>query len=137
MLLPSQAASDVAAVRRLLALYCQLMDDRRYAEWSELFAPDGVWALGGREYRGPAEARGYMEQLLRDRPHRRTRHLNTNLVIDLAGEAGRVTSDYAMLAREPDSAAWAPVALGRYTDHVARRADGEGWRFVERRLGVA
>jgi len=54
-------SDDVSQVRRLLALYCQLMDDRSYGEWSELFTADGVWALGGKEYRGPAEARAYMD----------------------------------------------------------------------------
>ncbi len=129
--------NDVSAVRRLLALYCQLLDDRRYPEWSELFAADGVWALGGREYRGPAEVKAYMDQLLHDRPQRRTKHLNTNLLIELEGAHGRVTSDFAMLAREPEGADWTPVAFGRYVDRVVRRTDGTGWQFAERRLTQA
>jgi 3-phenylpropionate/cinnamic acid dioxygenase small subunit len=129
--------NDFSAVRQLLAEYCQLMDDRRYDEWSHLFADNGVWALGGREYRGPAEVRGYMEQLLRERPQRRTRHLNTNLLIELDGAEGRATSDYAMLAREPDEAPWIVVAFARYMDRVARRPDGSGWQFIERRLTTA
>lgn len=127
--------NDVSGVRRLLALYCQLMDDRRYEEWSELFGSDGIWALGGREYHGHVEAKAYMDQLLRDRPHRRTRHLNTNLVIEVDGNEGRVTSDFAMLAREPDDAPWTVVAFGRYVDRVVR--SGQGWQFAERRLTVA
>jgi 3-phenylpropionate/cinnamic acid dioxygenase small subunit len=129
--------SDVDDVRRLLAQYCQFLDDRRYAEWSELFAPDGVWALGGGEYHGPSEVKAYMDKLLHDRPHRRTRHLNSNILVELDGDVGRVSSDFAMLAQEPESAPWTPIAFARYTDQVARRADGQGWRFVERRLGPA
>ena len=129
--------TDLSQIRRLLALYCQLMDDRRYHEWSELFATAGVWALGGREHHGPAEARAYMDQLLRDRPQRRTKHLCTNVLIDADGASARVTSDYAMLAREPETAPWTVVAFGRYVDHVVRRADGSGWQFAERRLTVA
>jgi 3-phenylpropionate/cinnamic acid dioxygenase small subunit len=129
--------TDVSQIRRLLALYCQLMDDRRYQEWSELFAPNGIWALGGREYCGPDEAKAYMDQLLRDRPQRHTKHLCTNLVIEVDGTVGRVTSDYAMLAREPETAPWTVVAFGRYMDSVVRRADGSGWQFAERRLVVA
>ena len=72
-------SDDVGQVRRLLALYCQFMDGRRYPEWSQLFADDGIWALGGKEYRGPSETQAYMDQLLRDRPQRRTQHVNTNL----------------------------------------------------------
>lgn len=130
-------SADSSQIRRLLALYCQLMDDRRYDEWSQLFAPDGIWALGGREYRGPAEAKQYMDELLRKRPQRRTRHLCTNVLIEPEGEASRVSSDYAMLAREPDLAPWTVVAFGRYLDRVARRTDGDAWQFVERRLVTA
>jgi 3-phenylpropionate/cinnamic acid dioxygenase small subunit len=129
-------SDDVSEVRRLLAQYCDLMDDRRYVEWSELFAADGVWELGGKQYRGPSETRAYMDQLLKDRPQRRTRHANTNALIELDGAQGRVTSDYAMLASEPEGAPWTVVALGRYFDRVLRKADGS-WQFTERRLGTA
>jgi 3-phenylpropionate/cinnamic acid dioxygenase small subunit len=128
---------DVSQVRRLLALYCDLMDDRRYQEWSELFTADGVWELGGKQHRGPAETKAYMDQLLRDRPGRRTRHINTNQVIELDGAQGRVTSDYAMLSSEPEGAPWTAVFIGRYFDRVVRKPDGSGWQFAERRLGTA
>jgi 3-phenylpropionate/cinnamic acid dioxygenase small subunit len=124
-------------MRRLLAQYCQLMDDRRYVEWSQLFADDGVWELGGHAYRGPTETQAFMDQLLRDRPHRHTKHVNTNLVIELDGAQGRVTSDYVMLASEPDGSPWTIVATGRYFDRVVQRADDQGWQFAERRLGTA
>ncbi|MBV9322535.1 MAG: nuclear transport factor 2 family protein [Chloroflexi bacterium] len=128
---------EVSRVRELLARYCQLMDDRRYAEWSQLFTADGIWALGGKEHHGPAEAKAYMDQLLRDRPQRRTRHFNTNLLIELDGTQGRVTSDYAVLSSEPEGAAWTVVFIGRYFDRVVRKADSSGWQFAERRLGTA
>jgi len=126
--------NDVPSVRKLLALYCQLLDDRRYEEWSQLFADDAIWSLGGHDHRGPAGTKAFMDQLLRDRPQRRTKHLNTNILIELDGSKGRVTSDYAMLAREPEDAPWRPVAFGRYEDRVVRRADGSRWQFAERRL---
>jgi 3-phenylpropionate/cinnamic acid dioxygenase small subunit len=129
--------SDFEGIRRLLACYCQLLDDRRYVEWSQLFAPDGVWALGGREHRGPAEVKAYMDNLLRERPDRRTKHLNSNLLIQVDGAEAHVTSDFAMLAREPEGAPWTPVAFGRYVDRVVRLADGGRWQFAERRLTQA
>ncbi|HEX8969453.1 MAG TPA: nuclear transport factor 2 family protein [Chloroflexota bacterium] len=129
--------SQAEEVRRLLALYCVYLDDRRYEEWSHLFSDDAVWALGGREYRGPAQIKAYMDNLLRERPLRRTKHLNTNLIIDLeGGEGGTVSSDFAMLAREGE-APWTIASFGRYSDRVVRRADGRGWQFTERRLGAA
>jgi 3-phenylpropionate/cinnamic acid dioxygenase small subunit len=128
---------DVARVRRLLAQYCDFLDDRRYSEWSELFTADGVWELGGKQHRGPTGVKAYMDQLLRDRPHRRTRHANTNVLIELVGAEGRVISDYAMLASEPEGAPWTVIAMGRYFDRVVRKPDGSGWQFTERRLGTA
>jgi 3-phenylpropionate/cinnamic acid dioxygenase small subunit len=124
-----------AHVRRLLALYCQLLDDSRYDEWSQLFTPDGLWVLGANEYRGRPAIKAYMDQLRRDRPDWRTRHLCTNLVLELEGTEGRVTSDLAMLARNGQEP-WQVVSLGRYYDHVVRRPDATGWQFSERRLVV-
>ena len=130
-------SDDVGQVRRLLALYCELMDDRRYPEWSQLFTDDGIWAIGGKEYRGPSETQAYMDQLLTGSTAAANQHVNTNLFIELEGAQGRVTSDYAMLASEPDGAAWTVIAMGRYFDRVVRKPDGSGWQFAERRLGTA
>ena len=129
--------TQVAQVRRLLALYCQLLDDRRYAEWSQLFAEDGFWELGGHTYRGPSQTRAFMDRLLAERPERRTKHLCTNALIELDDAQGRVTSDYVMLAREPQDAPWTVASMGRYLDRVVQRVDGAGWQFAERRLTVA
>ena len=124
-----------AHVRRLLALYCQLLDDSRYEEWSQLFTPDGLWVLGDREYHGRPAIKAYMDQLRRDRPDWRTRHLCTNLVLELDDGAGRVTSDLAMLVRNRDDP-WRVASLGRYYDRVVRQPDAPGWQFAERRLVV-
>jgi hypothetical protein len=78
-----------------------------------------------------------MDQLREDRPQRRTRHANTNVLIELDGAQARVISDFAMLASEPEGAPWTVVALGRYFDRVVRKPDGSGWQFAERRLGTA
>jgi hypothetical protein len=57
------------------------------------------------------------------------------MLIELDGAQGQVTSDYAMLASEPDGAPWTVVALGRYFDRVVRTLDGR-WQFANRRLGT-
>jgi 3-phenylpropionate/cinnamic acid dioxygenase small subunit len=125
--------SDAEALRRTLALYCQLLDDSRYDDWSQLFAPDGLWVLGEREFRGRPAMLAYMVQLRRERPEWRTRHLCTNMVLELAGDGASATSDLAMLARTGDEP-WQVVSLGRYYDRLART--DAGWQFVERRLEV-
>jgi len=122
----------VDQIRRLLAEYCVFLDGRRYAEFGQLFAPDGVWILGGRENHGPAEVKAFMDQLLLDHPHRRSCHMNTNVAIDVDGDSATSSSDYVMFTRE-GAGAWSVLTTGNYVDRLARR-DGV-WRFVERRLG--
>lgn len=127
--------NDVEQIRRVLAQYCQLMDDRRYVEWSQLFAPDAVWALGGREHRGPAEMQAYMDRLRADNPDRRTKHLCTNVALVLAvdGQTASATSDYVMLAHTPGQP-WQIASGGRYLDRLARREPEGTWQFSERIL---
>jgi 3-phenylpropionate/cinnamic acid dioxygenase small subunit len=131
--------SSAEPIRRLLARYCQYLDDRRYADWTALFAADAVWTIRDQTMRGRAEMTAYMERLIRDRPRWRTRHTCGNLVIDLEPEGTRahVTSDLAMLARNGDEP-WRVVTLGRYDDQVEQTSDRVNeWQFRERRLTVA
>jgi len=65
----------------------------------------------------------------------RTRHVTTNLVIEVDEAAGRAAarSYYTVLQQVP-GASLAPVVSGRYHDRF-ERAEG-GWRFAERRVFV-
>ena len=38
------------AIRRLMAIYAQLLDSKRIAEWGQLFAEDAVFEAGGVVY---------------------------------------------------------------------------------------
>ena len=125
--------SDLERIRRLHAEYCQLLDGRRYVEFSQLFAPDGVWVMGGREYRGPAAVKAYMDQLLLDHPERRSLHMHTNAAISIDGDTAAATSDYTMLTRQGSGGAWGVLTCGRYVDRLARQPDG-AWRFAQRTL---
>jgi uncharacterized protein (TIGR02246 family) len=124
---------DNEEVRRLLAQYCRLLDGRQYVDFGRLFAPDGVWLLGGREHRGPAAVAAYMDQLLLDHPERRSLHMNTNVAIQVDGGTATATSDFTMFVHE-GHAPWSVLTVGRYVDELARRPAGEGWRFVRRQL---
>ena len=63
----------------------------------------------------------------------RTKHVTTNLAIEVNEEAGTAVSRayFTVLQALPDLALQ-PIASGRYLDHF-ERCDGE-WRFVERRV---
>ena len=93
-----------------------------------------MWVLGTQEMRGRAAMRAYMDKLVADRPTWRTKHLCTNMLVELDGSTGRATSDLTMLAKTGDEA-WGVSSLGRYHDQVQQSADGT-WQFVERRLVV-
>ena len=38
-------AVDLEAIRRVIAIYGQLLDSKRLAEWGELFAEDAVFRV--------------------------------------------------------------------------------------------
>jgi 3-phenylpropionate/cinnamic acid dioxygenase small subunit len=120
-------------VRQLIARYCQLLDDQLDDEWLSLFREDALWVLGTREFRGRADIRGYIENLRRERPAWRSKHLCTNVVLELDGSTARVTSDLALLARTGDEP-WSVASLGRYHDRVIH--DAGNWTFTERRLEI-
>ena len=124
--------TDEEQIRRLLAEYCQFLDDRRYVEFGELFAPDGVWTLGGKDHHGPADVKAYMDRLLETHPNRRTKHMCMNIAVVMHDESADVSSDYMMFAHE-GSEAWRTVGGGRYVDQVRRTSDGK-WRFAHRTL---
>jgi hypothetical protein len=63
--------------------------------------------------------------------------MDAALPIAFTTSAGRVTSDYAMLARKPETAPWIVVAFGRYVNRVVRRAHRSGWQFAQRKLVAA
>lgn len=65
----------------------------------------------------------------------RTKHVTTNVVIDLAPYSGRAAarSYFTVLQALPDPALQ-PIAAGRYHDQFEWRA--RRWRFAERRVHV-
>ncbi|MDF8332323.1 nuclear transport factor 2 family protein [Novosphingobium cyanobacteriorum] len=111
---------------RLVALYANLNDEARWGEVAALYAEDGVM------YRPTAPDQGVVgrEAILsafKARPPRTTRHVCSNVVIDVEGPAtARGTS--AMLLF---TAADAPPLVGSFHDRFCLTA--EGWRFAERR----
>jgi 3-phenylpropionate/cinnamic acid dioxygenase small subunit len=128
-----QDARQAEGVRRLIARYCQLLDDHRDNEWLELFTEDALWVLGTREFHGRAAIKAYIDDLRRDRPDWWSKHLCTNIVVSTDNRETQVTSDLALLARtgaEP----WSVASLGRYYDRLTQ--DAGGWKFAERRLEI-
>ncbi|MFN3425089.1 MAG: nuclear transport factor 2 family protein [Novosphingobium meiothermophilum] len=110
---------------RLVALYANLNDEARWDELAALYAEDGVM------YRPTAPDAGIAgrEAILaafKARPPRKTRHVCSNVVIDIESPTtARGTSAMLLFTGEG-----APL-VGSFHDRFV--LTGDGWRFAERR----
>lgn len=119
---------DKDAIRELLHLYCFCMDEGRFLDLGNLFAPDGEWIAPYRRACGPAEITAWLTQSVPAEPRRM--HYVMNSVIRVDGAAADAKSNYLVMV---DSAAGPfPSVCGTYVDRLVRLA--EGWRFRRREL---
>jgi len=126
--------ADLERIRRLVALYGQLLDSGRLAEWGELFTRDAVFSVYGRTYRGRDEI---VREIggMQPPPDRPVKHLLLAPVVDLDGDAAALAwTDMTVYATGADGRI-AIATMGRYHDRLVR--DGERWRFRERILVFA
>jgi hypothetical protein len=121
---------DFEAIRRLLALYGQLLDSRRFEDWGRLFVEDAVFRVWGRTYRGREEIQREIGGMQPDAPGK---HVVLQPVIDLeAPGQARVWTDLCALAS--GEAGITIATIGRYHDRVRLDPEVGRWRFVERVL---
>lgn len=122
---------DFERIRRLVALYAQLLDSGRLAEWGELFTADATFSVYGRTYRGRGEIVREIGAL-QPGPGASVKHLLLPPVIDLAADGAALAwTDMTVFAAGPDLPA-SIATMGRYHDRLLR-VDGR-WRFRERVL---
>jgi len=131
------------ACEKLVALYTHRVDFGEAERVAELFHEDGVWEVGDTRFEGREAVRG----MLRSRQEmkgRRSRHVCTNLVIDVVDPDHATGLVYLSLYRHdfesavPDdqlAPGGPPVAVGQYRDRFVRTK--EGWRFACRRAELA
>ena len=133
---PADHESSYRAIERLIATYAELVDDGDFAAVGRLLADatftGGAGAVGG----GDA-----IEKMLRDNvivyddDTPRTKHITTNLAIEVDEEAGTAVSRaYFTVLQALPGLALQPIVSGRYNDRFERHR-GQ-WRFVERRVGT-
>jgi 3-phenylpropionate/cinnamic acid dioxygenase small subunit len=128
------AASD-RQIENLIARYAFLVDDGDFAGLGELLeAAD--FTLGPNIVHGKAAVEELALSTLRTYADGtpRTRHVTTNLIIDVNEEAGTATSrSYFTVMQQADGFPLQPVATGRYRDAFERH-DGT-WHFTSRTVG--
>ncbi|RAY11706.1 nuclear transport factor 2 family protein [Actinomadura craniellae] len=128
----ADSPSGHRAIENLIARYAELVDAGDFAGLDALLA--GATFVGSA---ATVSGRGEIEKMLRDTVivyadgTPRTRHVTTNLAIEVDEETGTATarSYFTVLQALPDLPLQ-PIVAGRYRDRF-ERCDGQ-WRFLER-----
>jgi uncharacterized protein (TIGR02246 family) len=119
------------AIRRLIAVYAQLLDSGRLEEWGELFTPDASFEVWGKTLRGRSEivaAIGGMQ------PELPGKHVCLVPVIDVLGpDRARAWTDLSAFASTKQGIQIATI--GRYHDELVQQ--GGRWRFARRSVVMA
>lgn len=123
--------NEIEAIRRLIALYGQLLDSKRFAEWGELFTPDASFVFWGRTLYG-------REAIVREiggmQPAAPGKHVVLQPVIDLDdSEHARAWTDLSAFATSKRGIEIATI--GRYHDRLVKHAGR--WRIAARALVMA
>ncbi|GAD53605.1 bile acid 7-alpha dehydratase BaiE [Halarchaeum acidiphilum MH1-52-1] len=126
---PAENVTDdaVAAIERLKHEYCYAIDDGRYGDWADCFAPDGTFVMDdGTTFEGRDELEAFGRDVFDD-AYVESAHTVTNAVVDVDGDTatGRWYLALYHETADGDSA----VQQASYADEF-RRVDGE-WRIAE------
>lgn len=122
---PDERRAAEADCARLIALYANLNDEARWDDVAALYAEDGVMFRPTAPDAG-VEGREAILAAFKARPPRTTRHVCSNVVIDVESPTtARGTSAMLLFTGDP-----APL-VGSFHDRFVLTS--EGWRFAERR----
>lgn len=128
-------SSSEQQIINLIGRYAFLVDDGDFAGLGELLDA-AQFTLGTKTVRGKAaiEELAVNELQTYDDGTPRTRHVTTNVIVDVDEEAGTATSSsYFTVLQQTEGFPLQPVATGRYCDTFERH-DGV-WRFARRTVG--
>ncbi len=121
------------AVGRLIATYAERLDAGDLEGVAELFRHAVYRSAGGGAYRGRDAVRDVLRRavVLHEDGTPRTKHVTTNLVVDVDEAAGTaVARSYFVVYQATADLPLQAIVAGRYHDRFAR-VDGV-WRFADR-----
>ena len=125
---------DHVLITNLVYLYAELVDSADFDGLGEMFS-DAVLYAGGEPLRGAAAIRQNFVDWVRVYPDNgtpHTRHLTSNLIIDVAEDAQTATArSYVTVLQYGPGNTLTPIFFVRYFDEF-HRVDG-AWRFASRR----
>jgi ketosteroid isomerase-like protein len=117
-------------IARLITHFALLNDAGDWAAVAATFTSDGrfVRPAGG----DPVVGRDAIRASFESRPPRKSCHLITNIVVDVASSDAADARCTLLLYTAPagESAAVSPALIGGFRDKLVRTPDG--WRFLER-----
>jgi ketosteroid isomerase-like protein len=136
-----QRLVDERACERLIAVYCHLVDFGDAPAIADLFTADGRWRSADVDMDGQDAIRaGFTRRQAVTR--RQSRHLCTNVVIDVNGDEAislcylvNYRHDSQTGTAESPAPAGLPKYVGEYRDTFVRTPDG--WRFADRQFDLA
>ncbi len=124
---------DLEEIAALVYRYAELLDGGDLDGVVELFA-DAAWRSGatGEVRRGREQIRSVYDRVVLYDGTPKTRHLVTNLVIDLVDGASEATGrcDFTVLQGIDGGSRIETILAGRYEDRYRRGPNG--WQFADR-----
>lgn len=136
-----QRLVDERACEKLISEYCHLVDFGNASAIAQLFILEGQWSGPGVDMVGQSEIEaGFSARQAVTR--RQSRHLCTNVSIDVEGDEARglcyllnFRHDSQSGTAETPAPAGLPKYVGEYHDQFVRT--DQGWRFASRRFDLA
>jgi len=126
---------DEQAIRRLIMLYSQLLDDCRWDEWAELFSEDAVFSVWGESHVGRDAILAAISGIQPEMPGK---HVAFATVLDVDGDQALAWTDFVALA-DNGPGQWGRsyiiATAARYYDRIVR--DDGRWRFARREIRMA
>jgi 3-phenylpropionate/cinnamic acid dioxygenase small subunit len=121
---------SVKALTDMIYRYAELFDTGDFEAFADQFR-DGQWFRA--EPGAPATLRWIDEHVLTYEGSPRTKHVTTNLIVDVDDAAGTAEAQsYVTVLQALPDFPLQPIFSGRYRDRF-ERVDGE-WRWRERRV---
>ena len=131
---PLDRLAEEAAIRRLVMIYSQLLDDGRLDEWAELFTKDATFEVWGQVYEtrdGIKTGIGSMQ------PPDTGKHIGFATLVEVAddGLSANAWTDFIALADDGPGEwgrAYKIATAARYYDRIVK--DEGRWRFRARQI---
>ncbi len=113
------------AVRRVVARYSHLVDDRDFDAVTELFTEDGKVIVAGEQHTGRSAIKAWLE-------HTPTplQHQVTNVVVSNGAQSGNAHAVCDLVLLRKADNGWSVLATGRYHDTLV--GEGRDMRFTQR-----